>query len=710
MFDRVTLEVSLKPFKKTDDEYIRSVCEKIFSQWRPLVKDCKTISVMMWTADGSEILDYAGKEEDAFEWCSWIGQAQLPFVQGGDLDINTHLKKYLYTENPPVMTYGILKKIVATIKEVGKKHFPGAVITVGETFDIGPEFAISDFKYNRHKEITEGSSSCDRFGFVDCTALLHADNRLYAAYPSGIPEGTPIGEFLGRQANVFLKDMGYDYIWLSNGFGFSADPWSLSGKVFDGERFDITKLTETRAKVFEFWKQFRNGCPDFPVEVRGTNNSVGIDYATDAVPLYEIYNGGFNITPPPNSPWAALNDNYGLEIMGHMTRVCELPSDEFLFRFYIHDPWWINSPWYDRYDGFASDVYLPLAVSRIKEDGRVQTAANLNLLSIDNSYGDMPDACANEPIPHLLKAKKDAGDAPAPLVWVYPMREYSTASGEQTVYDMYFGDRYIMDAINNGFPLNCVVSSDNFLKLDKKLFSKSILISPIQVNGELQKNLEDYAENGGKVIFYGEKARLDGICDSAQKVDFRGEPSKIREALKAFGMDISFIRKTDKKPPTMTIARSNNALFFSVYSVDTTADTLMEFPLGAPILLGGETELKDGKAVYRFSRCEHRECRFFVKQKNGVISAHEGTREVEKYRRKIKLTGLQDAEVYYFPETYCAETAVAGPNVSLWENGGKPTIIDGQFKPFYSEEFGHCLKAEHLTGDFNFYMPFEKYM
>jgi hypothetical protein len=144
--------------------------------------------------------------------------------------------------------------------------------------------------------------------------------------------------------------------------------------------------------------------------VRGTNNSVGIDYATDAVPLYDIYNGGFGITPPPNSPWAAINDNYGLEIMGHMTRVCELPGNDFLFRYYIHDPWWCNSPWYDRYGGQPHDIYIPMAVSRINDHGKVETAQNLNLLSIDNSFGDMPDSCANEPIPHLLKAKKDAGD------------------------------------------------------------------------------------------------------------------------------------------------------------------------------------------------------------------------------------------------------------------------------------------------------------
>lgn len=62
MFKRITLEVSLKPFKKTDDKYIDSVIRKMFVQWMPLLKEREEISVMMWTSDGSEILEYNADE------------------------------------------------------------------------------------------------------------------------------------------------------------------------------------------------------------------------------------------------------------------------------------------------------------------------------------------------------------------------------------------------------------------------------------------------------------------------------------------------------------------------------------------------------------------------------------------------------------------------------------------------------------------------
>ena len=700
MFKTVNLEMSLKPFKRTDDEYIRGVCREVFEQWRPLLKNRETVSVMLWTADGSEILDYSGNMNDEFNWCCYIGSANRELIgKDDDLDCSLHEKKHYYMDNPPVMTYGILKKIVTTLKEEGKKAFPNSVIRVGETFDIGPEFAVSDFKYKRHPEISSGTK-LDTFGFVDATALLNEDDRRYAAYPDGIPQHTPFGTFLGKQANIFLKDMGFDYLWLSNGLGYSAEPWDITGKVFDGVSFHPEKLADTRKNVFDFWRLFRKECPDFPLETRGTNNSVGIDYATDGVPLYDIYNAGFNITPPPNSPWAALNDNFGLEIMGHMTRICELPSDGFMFRYYIHDPWWLNSPWYDRYNGCAHDIYLPMAVSRIDGEGKVQSAETLNILTVDNSYGNMPDNCVNEPLPHLLKAEKDIADDIAPLVWVYPMREFTTAHSEEALYEMYFGDKYISEAINNGFPLNCVVSTDIFLKTSLDLYKKSILISPIPQTQEVRQRLIDFEIKGGRVIYYGSKkaAQNSGITENF--VDFSSCPSAIREKLAEFGYSIKFERKSNGvKPNALTISRVENSLSFSVYSPNLTTDTLLKFPLGAPILTGTDTEIRDGHAVYRFGICEHKECRVFVKQNDGVVSLKEFAPVSLSFHRKLKISGLENAEVCIMPEGD-REVFLS----SIIDNDSEVSIIDC-LKMVEDSKNGVYYKGENISGTYIILFP-----
>ena len=653
MFENITLEMSLKPFKRTDDDYVREVCRKVFEDWRPLIKDRKTVSIMLWCADGSELLDWAGDLNAEFAWCEWLGTANNPTrTEDEPRGISLHKRRQPYMKNPPRMTYGILKKIVSTLKEEGKRALPEATIRVGETFDIGPEFSESDFKYRRHLEITSGTR-LDKFGFVDSTAALHRDDRCYAAYPNGIPEGLIFGTFLGKQAKEFLPAMGFDYLWLSNGLGFSSNPWNKTGKIFDGENYYPEKLKITKKQVFDFWRLFREACPDIPLEVRGTNNSVGIDYATDGVPLYDIYNAGFDLVAPPNSPWAALNDNFGLEIMGHMTRVAELPNKIFPFRYYLHDPWWVNSPWYDRYDGVPSDIYLPMAISRIDENGKVGAATALNLLTIDNSFGDMPKACVNEPLPHILKAEKDAPDAIAPLVWVYPMREYTTTLDASLLREMNEGDNYIQDAINIGFPLTQVVSTDNFAMQDPHMYSTTVLISPVPVSESTRLLLEKATEYGAHVIVYGTASKLDQVNASKnlKKVDMGMGVSAITSALAEFGYSIR--PKTDDplRSPVVLFHSSDGGLFMDSYSRDTTVDVRVRFPYGAPLPLGMETKIENGESVLRLSRAEHRECRLFIDNtEDCVISVKENAPVSARFRRVIRIEGLKNATIRFFPE------------------------------------------------------------
>ena len=697
MFKNVTLELSLKPFKKTDDEYIKDVCAKIFTQWRPLLKNRESISIMLWTSDGSEILDYAGRPDDEFEWGRFWGTANKPYLAEGEpLETSLHNRTHSYLADAPKMTYAILKKIVSCLKEEGKKAFPDATIRVGDTFDIGPEFTKSDFKYKRHNEICSGTVLDGEFGFIDATATLDGDDRAYAAYPHGIPSGTLFGTFLGKQSEIFLADMGFDYLWLSNGLGFSANPWDKTGKIFDGEKYYPEKLEETKGNVFNFWSLFRKEC-SFPLETRGTNNSVGIDYASDGVPLYDIYNAGFDITAPPNSPWAALNDNYGLEVMGHMTRICELPGDRFPFRYYIHDPWWINSPWYDRYDGSPCDIYLPMAITRINADGQVESANSLNILSIDNSFGDMPDACVNEPLPHLLKAEKNSADAPAPLVWIYPMREYTTSSDAALLKEMNLGDNYVCDAINDGFPLCCVVSTDNFIKHNNKIYEKSILISPVPISSAVLDKLGELMASGVSVFMYGTEKMLDSVKDAKNliKIDVQKSPSIIRQKLAPLGYEIEFSKKAEEiKPPTMAISRRDNALIFSVYNSNTTTDAKFRFPLGAPILIGCDAEMTNGMSSYRFSRGEQRECRVFVEQTDGFVACREAPPVNARYRRAIRVSELNDATVRLFPEKGC-ECAV-----STADNNLTPKY-DNRFK-LVKDENGTYLLGEHVNGRIHF--------
>jgi len=507
-FNNITLETSLKPFKVNNKHYIDSICRDIYAQWQPLLKYADTVSVMLWTSDGSEILDYKGDDRQRLEWGQYIGNPNTKHeVNSGPKELSLHERAYDYMDNPPSFTYGDLKYIIQALKKEGRK-MTGKPIRVGETFDPGPEFAKSEFKYKKHPEICIGNTMGAKT-FVCCYAVLNEDKEKYAAFPDGIPQGTPFGTFFGRQSQAFLTDMDFDFIWFSNGLGFGMETWSATGAIFDGKNFQREKLQDVREKINDFWTTFRKECPDFRIETRGTNISVGADLAKDGVDIRTIYNGNFNILPPPNSPWAALDGNFGLELAGYMSRISELPGDEYLFRYYTHDPWWANSPWLDRYGREAHDIYLPMAVARIDKEGNMHSPTHLNFLSIDDSYGNTPEQVPQEVIPHIIQGRRTSPDQPGLMVWVYPFDEYHDWAQKQPerIEEIYYGDWFVQQAMNDGFPLNTVVSTTNFVSLRKKgnnLFDQSVLVSIVPDSGtELEKQFMDFVRNGGKLILYG---------------------------------------------------------------------------------------------------------------------------------------------------------------------------------------------------------------
>lgn len=509
-FSQIGLEMSLKPFKDLSDTYIAERLEEIFSQWAQLLKHTNEIAVLLWIGDGSEILDYTGDFNQSMEWGKYIGSAN-PKKHKGKSDSfydpeEIHNKNHLYCDNPPNFRYADIKRIVTLIKKIGTE-ITGKPVLVGETFDPGPEFAVSTFKYARHKEIC--LSTMADFPFVGCYATLHADSQPYAGFPKGIREGTPFGTFFGRQSQQFLSDLGFDYIWFSNGFGFGIEPWNASGAVFDGQIFDNTRAAEVSNLCLKFWKDFRNECT-YPIKTRGTNMTTGIDISTDAVPLRSIYKQVKDMEPPPNSPWVSLDGDFGLELAGWMSHIAQIPGNEFPFRFYTHDPWWDNSPWLDRYERSPHDIYMPMAVTRIGKNGQLEHPTILELLTIDNSFGETPDQVPNEVIPHILYAREHFPDAPGPLVWVYPFDMYHDMLELETVVlqKIFLGDWYIRSAINRGLPLNTVVDAnllpELFASKDISQFSESILLLPLlQYEDTFFTQILSYAEAGGQILLYG---------------------------------------------------------------------------------------------------------------------------------------------------------------------------------------------------------------
>ena len=106
----------------------------------------------------------------------------------------------------------------------------------------------------------------------------------------------------------------------------------------------------------------------------------------------------------------------------------------------------------------------------------------------------------------------------------------------------------------------------------------------------------------------------------------------------------------------------------------------------------------NGRSTYRFGRGEHRECRVFVNQADGVISCREHPPVNVRFRRAIKITGLSDATVRLFPERGC-EGAVSVARVT-----DLSPELDKRFRVIEDETHGIYLEGEHIDGSIYFLM------
>jgi len=523
--DRVVLEMSFKPFRALDDASIAAVCREALQQWFPLAKLAKECGLLLWISDGSEILTWKGDLSEKFEWARYIGTCNTKF-RPYNHTIDPRRLARPYTDNPVEFTYGDIRRIIDTFRRVGREEF-GLRIVVGATFDPGPEFAESPFKFELHPEIMGRGDEVNigaTVWMVRTWSRLRGDKARYAAYPDGIPEGTSFGEFFARQCRSFLSTLGFDYIWFSNGFGFSHFGWSELGESFDGERFYPERYQHLSERILDFWRLFRKEC-NYPIEVRGTNFSTGIDLAKDCVPYVDIYEGGFIRVPPPNYPSGAINYDFGLEMVGYMTRIALLPEAVFPFRYYVNDPWFMANPWRNRYGEEPFDIYIPLSTARLNAKGEVETPRLVEFLSIDTERGVLDESTALEVVPHVRRVLDHKPDAVAPFVWLYPFREYHRLPKEQPqLLDLaYFGDWFIRGALNNGLPLNSVISTDDFpgalaagkaaragaeagsgAETEAGSLAAAVIFTPTPfIDADYVHVLQRHVEQGGKVVFYG---------------------------------------------------------------------------------------------------------------------------------------------------------------------------------------------------------------
>jgi len=501
---RIVLETSLKPFLDLSASGIRATCETMLAQWEPLHRAADSLAVLFWTGDGDELIRWRGELDDTLDWARYNGHCSLDWGRHPG-DPSGYQQAIPFRDELPDIRYRHLQDIIAMFKHLARAVY-GKELRCGTTIDPGPEFIHSKFKFEEHPEIITAGKNAPRAGgfpFVIAYATLEADQAAYAGWPVGIPAGTSLGSFLGRQAKLFCEAMGFDYLWLSNGMGYSHYPWAWMGETFDGERFGCTDAVDEAARVVSFWTDWRAEAPELPLEVRGTNFPVGFDLASHAAPHRRIEEIGGLVAPPVNPPWGSRD--LGMEMASYLSRIAHLPGDHFDYRAYINDPWFWPNPWWDYYRREAFDIYAPLSCGRVTETGDVQAASSVAFLTIDTEQGELNPDTAIEVIPHVREALRTRPDAPGPVVWVYPFDErQADFTDPERAALAWFGDAVARQAIGQGLPLNTVVSTTSLLTVPAETLRDSLLFCLLPRTDEpVVPRLLELLDEGVGILFYG---------------------------------------------------------------------------------------------------------------------------------------------------------------------------------------------------------------
>jgi len=510
-YKRVTLETSLKPFGGLSDDATAATCDKLWTNWQRLIERADEVCVLLWTGDGGDICQWRGDFDDALPWANQIGFCNYdrPGVFPPD---NRHYRinrAVPYQADLPEMTFGDLKRIIETLRATARRRI-GREILVGATIDPGPEFVPDDWRFERHPEILVPDGR-RRFPpmmrFITHQACLHADEAPFAGFPDSLPEGTSLGTFLGRQFAAASRGLGYDYIWFSNGFGYTHCPWGYRGELFGRDCFDRQGADAQREKANRFWRDFRREC-DAPIEVRGTNFSVGMDISSDGCSHIDLAEIGGLQRPPCNPPWGSRA--LGLEMVSYLSRLSSTPTDRLPFRFYLNDPWFVSTPWYDYYNRETFDIYVPMSAGRLNADGGVDVPTDLSLLTVDTEKGRLLRDQANEATPHFIRALDERADAAGPVVWIYPFKDYDAILKERPdrLGRPFSHDWFMVQAVNAGLPLNTVCSGERFAALaGAGLLPDAVYVAPVPAAGSSWgEALLRHVAEGGEALLYGSPA------------------------------------------------------------------------------------------------------------------------------------------------------------------------------------------------------------
>jgi hypothetical protein len=211
------LEIDLYWFDRND---IRSSAERFWQRFAPVFEGADgwrgVILNVGWTVD--YITDWRGNLGQTISFP--VGFEQEPwFKVGGQLTGETAERKRQWRERfaKPVnslkktygpWTYDELKQLVLALRQIAEQKYGLTDMRVGSLVLGWPSI------YNAKSAWAKTHPDAYVNGDFNPGCILQADSTAYGAFPNGIPAGTPVYDFFGRQWGSLSKATGLDAIVL----------------------------------------------------------------------------------------------------------------------------------------------------------------------------------------------------------------------------------------------------------------------------------------------------------------------------------------------------------------------------------------------------------------------------------------------------------------------------------------------------------------
>jgi hypothetical protein len=233
----------------------------------------RKLTVVFATGNGDHVLNYSGDQAQSFDWarynCYTHGGAattrahNLDWLtrvrEGGERSYNPYSAGPMFVLSEQPMDYHVLAGIYAAFRAGAAAR--NIDLTLLEYLEPGPEFCHSEWKTERHPEVSAAAADAGGHmipGVIDVTLPLYADFRTYAAWPAGIPAGTSAGDFVGAQTAAFARDFALDGVLLGNQFGLlgfwhpDKAPEPTPERAAGIERF-FTRLRNEMGTLLVYW-------------------------------------------------------------------------------------------------------------------------------------------------------------------------------------------------------------------------------------------------------------------------------------------------------------------------------------------------------------------------------------------------------------------------------------------------------------------------